>query len=85
MREVAELTGSSARVTAVLADTYRGSWIHAPGAMFADLVAAVADGADRVDGSLSCGIPSTCSGRSPRRRHCGDWLMSHRRWSLPAI
>ena len=42
MRKVAELTGFSAQVTAVLADTYRGPWIHAPGAVFADLAAAVA-------------------------------------------
>jgi Transposase DDE domain group 1 len=33
-----------------LADTYGGPWTHAPGAVFADLVAAVADGADCVDG-----------------------------------
>ncbi|MGC4933939.1 IS1380 family transposase, partial [Gordonia sp. DT30] len=49
VREVADLTGLSEQVTAVLADTYRGPWAHAPGAVFADLVAAVADGADCVD------------------------------------
>lgn len=49
VREVADLTGLSEQVTAVLADTYRGRWSHAPGAVFADLVAAVADGADCVD------------------------------------
>lgn len=49
VREVADLTGLSEQVTAVLADTYRGQWSHAPGAVFADLVAAVADGADCVD------------------------------------
>ena len=51
LREVADLTGLSARVTAVLADTYRGPWIHAPGDVFADLAVAVADGADCVDGA----------------------------------
>ena len=49
VREVADLTGLSSQVTAVLADTYRGPWTHAPGAVFADLAAAVADGADCVD------------------------------------
>ncbi|MFZ1174972.1 MAG: IS1380 family transposase [Mycobacterium sp.] len=50
LREVADLAELSAQVTAALADTYGGPWIHAPGAVFADLVAAVADGADCVDG-----------------------------------
>jgi hypothetical protein len=54
LREVADLTGLSSQVTEVLADTYRGPWTHAPGGVFADLAAAVADGADCVDsvGSL---------------------------------
>jgi hypothetical protein len=56
LREVAALTGLSAQVTAVLADTYRGPWVHDPGAVFADLAAAVADGADCIDGvGQSCG------------------------------
>jgi len=46
---MAELTGLSAQVTAVLADTYRGPWIHDPGTVFADLAAGVADGADCID------------------------------------
>ena len=50
LRELAELTGLSAQVTAVLADTYRGPWVHVPGAVFADLAAAVAAGADCIDG-----------------------------------
>jgi Transposase DDE domain group 1 len=50
LREVADLTGLSAQVTAALADTYRGPWVHAPGDVFSDLVAAVADGADCVEG-----------------------------------
>ena len=50
MRKLAELTGLCAQVTASLADTYRGPWIHAPGDVFGDLVASVADGADCVDG-----------------------------------
>jgi hypothetical protein len=56
LREVAELTGLSAQVTAALADTYRGPWTYAPGAVFADLAAAVAGGADCIDGvGQSCG------------------------------
>jgi hypothetical protein len=50
LREVAELTGLCAQVTAVLADTYRGAWTYAPGTVFADLATAVADGADCIDG-----------------------------------
>lgn len=50
LREVAELSGLSAQVTAVLADTYRGPWVHDPGAVFADLAASVADGADCIEG-----------------------------------
>jgi hypothetical protein len=49
LREVADLSGLSSQVTAALADTYRGPWVHAPGDAFADLAAAVADGADCVD------------------------------------
>lgn len=50
LRELADLAGLSSQVTAALADTYNGPWIHAPGDVFADLAAAVADGADCVDG-----------------------------------
>jgi hypothetical protein len=50
LRELADLTGLSAQVSAALADTYKGPWVHAPGDVFADLAAAVADGADCVDG-----------------------------------
>jgi hypothetical protein len=50
LRELADLTGLSAQVTAVLADTYRGPWTYEPGAVFADLTTAVADGADCIDG-----------------------------------
>ena len=50
LREIADLTGLSSQVTAALADTYRGPWTHAPGDVFADLAAAVADGMDCVDG-----------------------------------
>lgn len=50
VRELADLTGLSAQVTAALADTYRGPWVYAPGDVFADLAAAVADGADCIDG-----------------------------------
>jgi hypothetical protein len=56
LRECAELTGLSAQVTAALADTYRGPWTYEPGAVFADLAAAVADGADCIDGvGQACG------------------------------
>ena len=64
-------SGLSGQVTAALADTYQGPWTDAPGDVFADLAAAVADGADCVDGVGQCGgIARTRSGRSPRRPHC---------------
>ena len=44
--ELADRTGLSAQVTASLADTYLGPWV---GDVFADLAAAVADGADCID------------------------------------
>lgn len=50
LREMAEFTGLSGGVTTALADTYRGSWLHAPGGVFTDLAAAVADGADAISG-----------------------------------
>lgn len=50
LRELADQTGLSAQITAALSDTYRGQWVYAPGAVFADLAAAVADGADCIDG-----------------------------------
>jgi hypothetical protein len=50
VRELADRTGLSAQVSAALADTYRGPWVYAPGDVFADLAAAVADGADCIDG-----------------------------------
>lgn len=49
LRELADQTGLSAQVTAALADSCRGPWVHAQGAVFADLAAAVADGADCID------------------------------------
>ena len=58
LREMADLTGLSAQVTVVLADTYRGPWICSPGSVFADLVSAVADGADCIDG-----VGQRCEGR----------------------
>jgi len=33
LRELADLTGLSGQVTAVLADTYRGPWVYEPGAV----------------------------------------------------
>lgn len=50
LREMAEYTGLVDGVSAALADTYRGSWVHAPGRVFTDLAAAVADGADAISG-----------------------------------
>ena len=49
VRELADRSGLSAQVTAALADTYRGPWVYALGEVFADLAAAVADGADCID------------------------------------
>jgi hypothetical protein len=49
VRELADRTGLSSQVTAALADSYRGAWVYAPGEVFADLAAAVADGADCID------------------------------------
>ena len=50
LREMAEYTGLVGGVTAALADTYRGPWLHAPGQVFTDLATAVADGADAISG-----------------------------------
>ena len=62
LRELADRTGLSGQVTAASADTYRGPWVDAPGEVFADLAAAVADGADCIDGVGSCApIVSTSS------------------------
>ena len=48
--EIDDLTGVTSQVSAVLADTYKGQWVHDPGRVFTDLAAAVADGADCVSG-----------------------------------
>ncbi len=50
LREVADLSGLSSQVSEVLADTFKGPWLHDPGRVFTDLAAAVADGADCVSG-----------------------------------
>jgi hypothetical protein len=58
LRKLADLTGLSAQVTGPVADTYGGPWMYSPGAVFADLAAAVADGADCIDGvGQRCGDP----------------------------
>ena len=67
LRELADLTGLSAQVTDVLTDTYKGPWTYAPGAVFADLAAAVADGAD-------CIGRSRAVVRGPRARVRGQGL-----------
>jgi Transposase DDE domain group 1 len=72
VRELADRTGLSAQVTAALADTYRGPWVYAPGEVFADLAAAVADGADCIDESDNCAVTVSMPwGRKPRRPRCG--------------
>ena len=76
VRELADQTGLTSQVTAVLADTYKGPWVYAAGAVFADLAAAVADGADCIDGvGQLCGDREhvLTSGRRPRPRRCGGW------------
>ena len=50
LREIGDLTGLTSQVSDVLADTYKGRWVHDPGRVFTDLAAAVADGADCVSG-----------------------------------
>ncbi len=50
LREVADLSGLSSQVREVLADTFKGPWVHDPGSVFTDLAAAVADGADCMSG-----------------------------------
>lgn len=50
LREIGDLTGLTSQVSAVLADTYKGPWVHDPGRVFTDLAAVVADGADCVSG-----------------------------------
>jgi hypothetical protein len=55
LREIGDLTGLTSQVSDVLADAYKGQWVHDPGRVFTDLAAAVADGADCV--SFSGGRP----------------------------
>jgi hypothetical protein len=50
LRELGEDTGLVDAVTDALADTYGGGWVHAPGRVFCDLAAVLADGADCVSG-----------------------------------
>ena len=50
LREMAVETGLVDAVTAALADTYQGPWLHAPGRLSCDLAVAVADGADAISG-----------------------------------
>ena len=50
LRELAQSTGLSARVSDVLADTYAGPRRHDPGRVFTDLAVAGADGADCASG-----------------------------------
>jgi hypothetical protein len=48
LRELAHDSGLASGVTAALADTYDGPWVHAPGRVFTDMAVAIADGADCV-------------------------------------
>lgn len=50
LREMAFESGLVGAVSAALEDTYRGVPVHPPGRVFADLAAAIADGADAVSG-----------------------------------
>jgi Transposase DDE domain group 1 len=50
LREMAEYTGLVDGVSGALLDTYKGMPVHAPGRVFTDLAAAVADGADAISG-----------------------------------
>ena len=50
LREMAQGTGLIDGITQALIGTYRGVPVHAPGRVFADLAAAVADGADAITG-----------------------------------
>jgi hypothetical protein len=50
LREMAEGTGLVDGITQALIGTYRGVPVHAPGRVFTDLAAAVADGADAISG-----------------------------------
>ena len=50
LREMAQDTGLVDGITQALIGTYRGVPVHAPGRVFADLAAAVADGADAISG-----------------------------------
>ena len=55
LREMAEETGLVEGITAALIGTYKGMPVHAPGRVFADLAAAVADGADAISGIAALG------------------------------
>jgi hypothetical protein len=60
LRETADYTGLVAAVTAALADTYRGPWLHAPGRVFVDLAVAVAvDPVDRRLGERTTAATAT--------------------------
>ena len=50
LREMAQGTGLVDGITQALIGTYRGVPVHAPGRVFTDLAAAVADGADAISG-----------------------------------
>lgn len=50
LREMAEYTGLVNALDEVLADTYRGPWVHAPGRVLTDVAVAVGDGADAITG-----------------------------------
>jgi hypothetical protein len=74
LRELVDLTGLSARVTAALADTYQTPWTHAPGAVFADLAATVDDGGDCADGvGQRCGDREHVFGSAASMTRCGGW------------
>ncbi len=77
LREVAALSGLSAGVSGVLADTYRGRWLHDPGRVFTDLAVAVADGADCVSGIGR--LADQCAQHGPVASVSTAWrLLGHR-------
>ncbi len=67
LRELADVAGLSAQVTAVLADTYKGPWAYAPDEVFADLAAAVADRCISVTSDAHAGLVAAIGATLPGR------------------
>ena len=84
LREVADLTGLIENVTEVLADTYKGPWVHDPGRVFADLAVAVADGADCVSGIAGTGRPPAPNRAVPWKVTNGTSVTGQGEWTTAA-